>query len=299
MGSLALSWYAMHHGFSPRSAGKIWSREASFLVDRQKRQLVYLSENTVVLVPLDAPSQLCTDDFYSEHVRGSLVLLWCVPADGCDLALVALGVFVGNRVWSNGTDPDTRFRALPENIAPPYVAHDGNRLLAAVHVITSFLGPRPVLLGGLAEAAACTPGICSVQDPRLPSPLSLLIPDVHSALRAPGASVEDGSRHVLASSLRAALDLAAAARVEVSASADADRRAALVAVVEMLDGDGGADVNMPQTRRKVVSDLHPKRTEHTAGILRRAAANLWVTHGEGPKPGLTAVHAAVKAAAAR
>ena len=278
--SLVLAHYAMSGQYHPNTASKWLGADEDFLTSAKKQRILRGSlENLVVPLPLDLPAEQCSAEFYAQHLAGSLVLLCCDAPDG-DTACLAVGVFVGDRLWRNTLDPSLRFRGRRENFD---LAFDANHLLAPVHVITSLLQPRTaVTLSQLGDdqtlrlADGAVPMLFG--DQRLPAQLQLLVCDVGESLAA-AQPAPPGSRQRVEQKLAAAFakGLSNVGSRRFDDANDFQRVAAVQALLSALrgGGEGGGACELPPTKRHnlAASRQAKKASQETRRLLSDCAKN--------------------------
>ncbi len=246
-------------------AAKWLSGQESFLKNRVKQRILRSSvENLTVPLPLDLPVQHCSDDFYAEHLAGALVVLCCDTPAG-EAACVALGIFVGDKLWANTLDPALRFRGRRENFDPSAgLVADANHLLAPVHIVTSLLRRDIAHLGPAS----------SFGEPRLPGQLQLAVPDLQAALAAEPLP-PDSPHHAqqqLAHAVHAALDAVKGLRSDDTA--DADRQRLVATVLGAMSGAVQEAQELPPTkRRNLASTRKAKAAQETKRLLEQGARN--------------------------
>lgn len=277
MVNLTVAYYAMSGQYHHTTAGK-WLANGRggrdcFLTYALKQRILRGSvENMTVLLPLDLPAQHCTDEFYSEHVRHSLVLL-CCDGDGDQQACVALGVFVGDGLWANTLDPALRFRGRRDNFNPALPIVDANHVLAPVHIVTTLLRRDvQVTLESLVDGNPSF-DLALFVDQRLPQQLRLVVADVQGSLAA--APMPPGTpQHLQASLARAVRKALEAVREQRSDDAgDADRVAAVAAVLRALDGLTAPETLPATKRQKLAARKAKKASQETRRLLAEAARN--------------------------
>ena len=274
MTNLVVAYFAMSGNYNSVAAAKWLSfargERDSFLVNRLKQLTLRASmENQVVLLPMDLPAAPCDPQFYSEHMRDSLVLLCCDVAATGQVALVALGVFAGGELYKNTLDPSKRFRGRRDtfNGMPP---QDANILLAPVHVLTCLLrcdpGAQPVTLDSV---LGVQPDLTQhLVDPRLPLPLQLVATDVQAHLGTAMVAHQPGTpQHAAWQLTRAAYQALQNVQAKRSDTVTDGPRVQLVKLV--LDTLGGASgsgsgasarggVQLPLTQRQQTADRKKK-----------------------------------------
>ena len=253
----------MSEQYHPNTAGK-WLCNGSFLKNRTKQRILRGSvENLTVPLPLDLPAQHCSDDFYAEHLADAMVVLCCDTLAG-EVCCVALGFFVGDKLWANTLDPSLRFRGRRENFNTDGIVSDANHLLAPVHFVTSLLGGDHVVL-------APQPLIA---EPRLPGQLHLAVPDLQAALAAeplpPGTAHR--AQQELAHAVRGAL--CGVQNLRSDDVADSCRVGVVASVLAAMAGDADVADLPPTKRRNLAARSRAKATrQQTRCLLAQGAKN--------------------------
>jgi len=268
--NLVVAWYAMSGQYHPTTVTKWlcsnYGRDSFLTSGVKQRVLRGSAENMTVLLPLDAPAQHCSDEFYAEHLADSMVVL-CCDVPGGQVACVALGVFVGDRLWSNTLDPALRFRGRRENFdLSTGLICDANHLLAPVHIFTSLLRPDVV--------STLVPSAPLFVDQRLPQQLQLLVSDVQAALTAqqPADGSTQHRQQQLAVAVYHAVECVKGKRSDDVS--DGDRVALVAHALTAMRGQLGAAVELAPTRRRNVAQRrNKKRSQEARRLLQACAAN--------------------------
>lgn len=273
MTDLGLSLFAMSGQWHDATATR-WMTAPGGDVDTfvfsevKQRTLRAAVENKTVLLPLDAPLETCTPEFYKNFMRDQPVLLACDMPAG-DTALVAIGVFVGEGVYANALDPALRVRGRRDGFGGGAAPRDANQLLAPVHVLSVLLQPgRAVTFDALTNVRGLDLAPPTT-DSRLPAPLAVLVPNVQATLAAGLPTPQ----FVAACAVTRAMHEVSVKRT--SSTNDDDRVAALCTLLRamMTQQLPESRVELPPTRRAAMAAARKgKRHSQKTGVLLADAA---------------------------
>ena len=287
--NLVTAHYAMSGQYHFTTAAKWLSSGCSgvatrdcFLVAAAKQRILRgAMENLTVPLPVDLPAAHCSPEFYQQNLRDSLVVL-CCDTPGGDVALVALGAFVGEELHSNVLDPSTRFRGRRDTFNPPssMLISDANHLLASVHIVTSLLVRDSAVTFASMAADGVTPADLTpqFQDDRLPPQLQLLVPGVQAVLGSPPQLPGTPLYAQQQAALAVQRALAGVQSKRSDAVADDERVQMVSGVLDAMAGGtqfAPGSAALPATRRvKAAARKGRRASQEVRQLLQEAAKNM-------------------------
>lgn len=295
---LAGGFYAMDPRWNENSMRKLVFNEGgkkSFLVNAVKRNLLTAAmDNHTLLLPLHEPINPCTPGWYREKLRNNLVLLCCnddVTQSRAfkDINCVALGMFVGDQLYSNTLDKTTRFQGRPDVFRQVLDINnqlhgpvDNNQVLAPVHIITTmFRDANVTMAGSLGDAGQGLELPAFKVNGALPYPLELAVADIQAATTTPmdAPGTDRFMQQILGGVVGELLKNEKVRRTTVVD--DTDRVDLVTKVLDMVTGALDTDlVNTPIAEANRAEKLAPRDKKRgkdkfgLKGVLQRAASRV-------------------------
>ena len=286
--SLVNGFYSMDYRWNAKGMFKLNNAECgkkkSFFVNPIKRKLLTgAMDNHTLLLPMHEPVNACTPAWYRERMRNNLVLLCCHDTHSRTfeaINCVALGMFVGDQLYTNTLDKTTRFQGRPDDLKNTMLPVDNNQVLAPVHIITTLFRDTPVTLAGVLEGP---PGMLLpfAYSNTLPYPLELAVADIQAATTTPTpeAWTSRFMEHIMAKVITKLLEYEKDHRN--TAVDDSDRMHLVTRVLDLVTGQLDTDlINTPIAQSNRAEKLAPKDKKRGKDkfdlktVLRRAAANV-------------------------